>query len=105
MVFKSMVDNYVTTTQLTNKAVSTHAELINTSLLQVGNYAREYPRIGINAAKNFHEAASEAAKMGFSAIQQQTTVSTQKKTVKKRKIKVIIFFYSYYIILTYSNPI
>ena len=35
-------------------------------------------------AKNFHEAASEVAKMGFSAIQQQTTVSTQKDSKKEK---------------------
>jgi hypothetical protein len=64
----TVVDNYRTTTRLASKAVSTHAELINTSLLQVGNNAREYSRIGINATKNF-EVASEVAKIGFSAIQ------------------------------------
>ena len=102
---RTVVDNYVTTTRLANKAASTHAELINTSLQQVSNHAREYSRIGINAAKNFHEAASEVAKIGFSAIQAANNSINTKKTVKKRKIKVIIFFYFYYIILTYSNPI
>jgi hypothetical protein len=76
---RTVVDNYVTTTRLANKAASTHAELINTSLKQVSSHAREYSRMGINAAKDFHEAASQVAKMGFSAIQQQTTVSTQKR--------------------------
>ena len=47
---RTVVDNYVTTTRLANKAAFTHAELINTSLQQVGNHAREYSRIGINAA-------------------------------------------------------
>src|SRR5215204_412597 len=76
----TLADNYITTTRLANKAVFTHAELINTSLQQVGNNAREYSRMGINAAKNFHEAANEAAKIGLSAVQQRTTVSTQKDT-------------------------
>ena len=52
---RTVVDNYITTTRLANKAAFTHAELINTSLQQVGNHAREYSRMGINAAKNFHE--------------------------------------------------
>lgn len=80
----TVVDNYITTTQLANKAVFTHAELINTSLRQVGNNAREYSRIGINAAKNFHEAANEVAKIGFSAVKQPTTVSTQKDSKKEK---------------------
>jgi hypothetical protein len=81
---RTVVDNYITTTRLANKAAFTHAELINTSLQQVGNHAREYSRIGINAAKNFHETASEVAKIGISAAQQQTTVATQ-KDIKKEK--------------------
>ena len=81
---RTVVDNYITTTRLANKAAFTHAELINTSLRQVGNHAREYSRIGINAAKNFHEAASEVTKIGISAVQQQTTVSTQKDSKKER---------------------
>jgi hypothetical protein len=81
---RTVVDHYITTTRLANKAAFTHAELINTSLQQVGNHAREYSRIGINAAKNFHEAASEVTKMGISAVQQQTTVSTQKDSKKEK---------------------
>ena len=76
----TVADNYITTTRLANRAVFTHAELINTSLQQVSNNAREYSRMGINAAKNFHEAANEVAKIGLSAVQQRTTVSTQKDT-------------------------
>ena len=76
----TVADNYITTTRLANKAVFTHAELINTSLRQVSNNAREYSRMGINAAKNFHEAAGEVAKIGISTVQQRTTVSTQKET-------------------------
>jgi hypothetical protein len=81
---RTVVDNYITTTRLANKAAFTHAELINTSLRQVGNHAREYSRIGINAAKNYHEAATEVTKMGISAVQQQTTVSTQKESKKEK---------------------
>jgi hypothetical protein len=81
---RTVVDHYITTTRLTSKAAFTHAELINTSLQQIGNHAREYSRIGINAAKNFHEAASEVTKMGISAVQQQTTVSTQKESKKEK---------------------
>ena len=81
---RTVVDHYITTTRLASKAAFTHAELINTSLQQVGNHAREYSKIGINAAKNFHEAASEVAKIGISTAQQQTTVSTQKDSKKEK---------------------
>ena len=73
-----MVDNFVTTTRLANKAAFANAELINTSLQQTRINAREYSRIGVNTAKNFHEAANEAAKIGFSAVE-STTVSTQRR--------------------------
>jgi hypothetical protein len=81
---RTVVDNYITTTRLANKAAFTHAELINTSLQQVSNHAREYSKIGINAAKNFHEAASEVAKIGVSTAQQQITASTQKDSKKEK---------------------
>jgi|SRR5215208_117044 len=74
----SVVDHFVTTTRLANKAAFANAELINTSLQQTRINAREYSRIGVNTAKNFHEAANEAAKIGFSAVE-STTVSTQRR--------------------------
>jgi hypothetical protein len=72
------VDNFVTATRLANKAVFANIELINTSLQQARDNAREYSRIGVNAAKNFHEAANEVAKIGFSTVE-PTTVSTQRR--------------------------
>jgi lipid II:glycine glycyltransferase (peptidoglycan interpeptide bridge formation enzyme) len=74
----SVVDNFVTTTRLANKTVFTNAELINTSFQQARNNVREYSKIGVNTAKNFHEAANEVAKIGFSAVE-STTVSTQRR--------------------------
>ena len=71
------VDNFVTATRLANRTVFANAELINTSLQQARNNAREYSRIGVNAAKNFHEAANEVARIGFSAV--EPTVSTQRR--------------------------
>jgi len=64
--------------RLANKTVFTNAELINTSFQQARNNVREYSRIGVNTAKNFHEAANEVAKIGFSAVE-STTVSTQRR--------------------------
>ena len=74
----NVVDNFVTTTRLANKTAFANAELIGTSLQQARNNVREYSRIGVNTAKNFHEATNEAAKIGFSAVE-STTVSTQRR--------------------------
>jgi uncharacterized phage infection (PIP) family protein YhgE len=71
------VDNFVTATRLANRTVFANTELINTSLQQARNNAREYSRIGVNAAKNYHEAANEVAKIGFSAV--EPTVSTPRR--------------------------
>lgn len=74
----NVVDNFVTTTRLANKTAFSNAELISTSLQQARNNVREFSRIGVNTAKNFHEAANEAAKIGFSAVE-PTTVSAQRR--------------------------
>jgi hypothetical protein len=65
-----MVDNFVTATRTMNKTVFANAGLINTSLQQACDNAREYSRIGINAAKNIHETANELSKIGMSVIEQ-----------------------------------
>jgi hypothetical protein len=73
--FTNLVDNFVTATRLVNKTVFANAGLINASLQQAGNNAREYSRIGVNAAKNVHEAANEIAKIGLTAVQSTTVRS------------------------------
>jgi hypothetical protein len=66
----SMVDNFVTATRMMNKTVFGNAGLINKSLQQTSDNAREYYRIGINAAKNIHETANKISKIGTSVIEQ-----------------------------------
>jgi hypothetical protein len=73
----NVVDNFVTATRLANRTVFANTELVNMSLQQARNNAREYSRIGVNAAKNYHEAANEVAKIGFSAV--EPTVSTPRR--------------------------
>jgi ElaB/YqjD/DUF883 family membrane-anchored ribosome-binding protein len=65
----NVVDNFVTATRLANKAVFANAELINASLQQARNNMREFSKIGVNAAKNIHEATNEFATIGMSAVQ------------------------------------
>jgi hypothetical protein len=75
--FTNMIDNFVTATRLINKTVSANAGLINASLQQASNNAREYSRIGVNAAKNVHETANELAKIGISVVE-YTTAATRR---------------------------
>ena len=72
----SMVDNFVTATRMMNKMVFGNAGLINTSLQQASDNAREYSRIGINAAKNIHDTANEISKIGMSVIEQTPATRT-----------------------------
>ena len=73
-MFTNLVDNFVTATRLVNKTVFANTGLINASLQQASNNAREYSRIGVNAAKNVHETANELARIGLSSVQQPTTI-------------------------------
>ena len=50
----SIVDNFVTATRLSNKAVFANLELINTSLQEARNNVREFSRIGVTAARNIN---------------------------------------------------
>jgi hypothetical protein len=45
------------------------AELINTSFQKARNNVREFSKIGVNAAKNIHQATNEFATIGMSAVQ------------------------------------
>jgi hypothetical protein len=65
----NIVDNFVTATRITNKAGFSNAELINASFQQARNNMREFSKIGVNAAKNIHQATNEFATIGMSAVQ------------------------------------
>jgi hypothetical protein len=69
-----MVDSFVKATRMMNKTVFTNAGLVNTSLQHASDNAREYSRIGTNAAKNIHETANEIAKIGVSVAEQTSTI-------------------------------
>ena len=75
--FTNLVENFVTATRLMNKTVFTNMALLNASLQQVSNNAREYSRIGVNAAKNVHETANEMAKIGLSVV--ESTATTRRR--------------------------
>lgn len=66
-VVSSFADNVITATRLTNNAISANKELFSTALQQTKDNSKEFSRLGVNAAKVFHEATSDVVTIGFSA--------------------------------------
>jgi len=66
-VVSSFADNVITATRLTNNAVSANMELFSTALQQTKDNSKEFSRLGVNAAKVFHEASNDVVTIGFSA--------------------------------------
>ncbi len=93
----SVADNFVTAARLANRTVFANVELINTSLQQARNNAREYSRIGVNAAKNFHEATNEVAKIGFSLQWSQQQHQHKEDNNNKEKLNpfFLVLFYNH----------
>src|SRR5918992_1075535 len=69
-VVSSFADNVIAATRLTNNAVSANMELFSTALQQTKDNSRELSRLGINAAKVFHETSNDVATTGFSTHRQ-----------------------------------
>jgi hypothetical protein len=66
-VVSSFADNVIAATRLTNNAVSANMELFSTALQQTKDNSRELSRLGINAAKVFHETSNGLVSTRFSA--------------------------------------
>jgi vacuolar-type H+-ATPase subunit H len=67
IVVSSFADNVITATRLTNNAISANMEQFSTALQHTKDNSKEFSRLGVNAAKVFHEATSDVATIGFSA--------------------------------------
>jgi hypothetical protein len=65
----NFVNNFIAVTRLANTTLFANAELFNTSLQQTRDSAKEFSKIGVNAVNAFHQAASDIATTGFSALQ------------------------------------
>ncbi|MFY9566441.1 MAG: hypothetical protein WB053_02915 [Nitrososphaeraceae archaeon] len=66
-VVSSFADNVITATRLANNAVAANMELFSTALQQTKDNSKEFSRLGVNAAKVFHEASNDVVTIGFSA--------------------------------------
>jgi hypothetical protein len=77
-VVNSFADNVVTATRLTNNAISANMELFSTALQHTKDNSKEFSRLGVNAAKVFHEATSDVATIGFSAANAVPSLRTNK---------------------------
>jgi hypothetical protein len=68
-VVSSFADNVIAATRLTNNAVSANMELFSTALQQTKDNSRELSRLGINAAKVFHETSNGVVSTQFSIVE------------------------------------
>ena len=66
-VVSSSSDNVIAATKLINNAFSTSMVLFGTALQQTKDNTKEFSRLGVNAAKVFHEASNDLVTIGFSA--------------------------------------
>ena len=64
-VVSSFADNVIAATRLTNNAISANMELFSTALQQTKDSSKEFSRLGVNAAKVFHEVSNDVATTGF----------------------------------------
>ena len=68
-IVSSFADNVIAATRLTNNAVSANMELFSTALQQTKDNSRELSRLGINAAKVFHETSNDVVYTQFSTVE------------------------------------
>src|SRR5919107_3596590 len=78
-VVSSFADNVIAATRLTNNAVSANMELFSTALQQTKDSSKEFSRLGVNAAKVFHEASNDIATTGISAVETTTTAGSRQR--------------------------
>lgn len=76
-VVSSYADNVIAATRLTNNAISANMELFSTALQQTKDSSKEFSRLGVNAAKVFHEASNDVATTGFSTVTAETVPSSR----------------------------
>src|SRR5918994_1248378 len=76
-VVSSFADNVIAATRLTNNAVSANMELFSTALQRTKDSSKEFSRLGVNAAKVFHEATNDVATIGLSGAE---TVPSSRRT-------------------------
>jgi hypothetical protein len=64
-VVSNLADNVIATTRLANNAVSANMEQFSITLQRTKDNSKEFSRLGINAARVFHEASNDVVTTGF----------------------------------------
>jgi hypothetical protein len=71
-IASSFADNIITATRLTNNSISANMEVFSTAMQQTKDNSKEFSKIGVSAAKAFHEASNNIATTGFFAAETAT---------------------------------
>jgi hypothetical protein len=68
-VVSNFADNVIAATRLTNNAVSANMEQFSITLQRTKEISKELSRLGINAARTFHEASNDVVTSGFPTVE------------------------------------
>jgi hypothetical protein len=68
-VVSSFADNVIAATRLANNTVSANMEQFSITLQRTKDNSKEFSRLGVNAARVFHEASNDVVSSGFSTAE------------------------------------
>ena len=68
-VVSNFADNVIAATRLTNNAVSANMEQFSMALQRTKETSKELSRLGVNAARTFHEASNDVVTSGFPTVE------------------------------------
>ena len=68
-VVSNFADNVIATTRLANNVVSANMEQSSITLQRTKDNLKEFSRLGINAARTFHEASNDVVTTMFSTVE------------------------------------
>src|ERR671919_654289 len=68
-VVSNFADNVIAATRLANNTVSANMEQFSITLRRTKDNSKEFSRLGVNAARVFHEASNDVVNSGFSTAE------------------------------------
>jgi hypothetical protein len=68
-VVSNFADNVIAATRLANNTVSANMEQFSITLQRTKDNSKEFSRLGVNAARVFHEASNDVVNSGFYAAE------------------------------------
>ena len=68
-VVSNFADNVIAATRLANNTVSANMEQFSITLQRTKDNSKEFSRLGVNAARVFHEASNDVVNSGFSTAE------------------------------------